>query len=273
MTRFDVRTANLRALNSLTKYPSIPTYHQLDPRNGQLTDTATGFTGSVIGTEKVDGTNSRIVLLPDGGYLLGSREHLLYAQGDLIGDPALGIVENLRPVADRLFPLANVHAAIVFYLELYGGKIGGQAKQYSTRGATGWRLFDVAYVEHLEDKLAWPAERIASWRDGGGQTFAVETELAGEADRAGMELAPRLFTVPAEALPTDLEAMHALLGLHLPATKVALDDSGNGAAEGIVLRTVDRKVIAKARFQDYERTLKRRRTERILSPCRMEGSE
>ena len=31
-----------------------------------------------------------------------------------------------------------------------------------------------------------------------------------------------------------------------------------GAAEGIVLRTPDRSVIAKARFQDYERTLKRR---------------
>ncbi|MCX4390586.1 hypothetical protein OG777_27200 [Micromonospora peucetia] len=29
-------------------------------------------------------------------------------------------------------------------------------------------------------------------------------------------------------------------------------------AEGLVLRAADRSVIAKARFQDYERTLKRR---------------
>jgi hypothetical protein len=34
MNNFSVRTADLRALNSLTKYPSIPTYHALDPRNG-----------------------------------------------------------------------------------------------------------------------------------------------------------------------------------------------------------------------------------------------
>jgi hypothetical protein len=31
-----------------------------------------------------------------------------------------------------------------------------------------------------------------------------------------------------------------------------------GRAEGLVLRTSDRAVIAKAKFQDYERTLKRR---------------
>ncbi len=31
-------------------------------------------------------------MLPDASYLLGSREELLCAQGDLIGNPALGIV-------------------------------------------------------------------------------------------------------------------------------------------------------------------------------------
>ena len=54
MTSFDIRAVNLKALNSLTKYPSIPTYHKLDPRNGSLTDEAVPFTGPVIGTEKID---------------------------------------------------------------------------------------------------------------------------------------------------------------------------------------------------------------------------
>ncbi len=72
----------------MTKYPSIPTYHALDPRNGGLLDETVPFTGTVLATEKVDGTNARIVQLPDGGYLLGSREELLYAKGDLIGNPS-----------------------------------------------------------------------------------------------------------------------------------------------------------------------------------------
>jgi hypothetical protein len=45
---------------------------------------------------------------------------------------------------------------------------------------------------------------------------------------------------------------------HLPGTRVALDGGAGGRAEGVVLRTADRSVIAKARFQDYRRTLKRR---------------
>src|SRR5689334_23221233 len=199
MTGFDVRAIDLRALNSLTKYPSIPTYHRLDPRNGNLVDPATAFAGPVIATEKVDGTNSRIIVLPDGSYVLGSREELLYAKGDLIGNPAQGIVENLKPLADRLpadlFPAGD--QARVYYLELYGAKIGGQAKQYSTRGAVGWRLFDVAVLDDLATRLSWPAQQISAWREDGGQKYLAENALQPAADAAGVDLTPRLFTIDA----------------------------------------------------------------------------
>lgn len=260
MTHIDLHTTNLRALNSLTKYPSIPTYHELDLRNGGLLDNPVHFEGQVIGTEKVDGANARIILTPDGNYLLGSREELLYARGDLIGNPALGIVDSLRDVAESL-PVGSApadDAMYVFYLELYGGKIGGQAKQYSSRGAVGWRLFDIGFVDVAAEMLRWPVERISTWRDNGGQKFAHEAFLQAMAAEACFELTPRLFTVDAGELPTEIEKMHAFLGGQLPGTLVALDDSAKGAAEGIVLRTADRSVIAKARFQDYERTLKRR---------------
>jgi RNA ligase len=263
VTHFDIRTVNLKALNSLTKYPSIPTYHELDPRNGGLLDNPVEFAGQVIGTEKVDGTNSRIILLPGVGYLLGSREELLYASGDLIGNPALGIVDNLRGVADNLPSLDGFgggNTLLVYYLELFGGKIGGQARQYSTQGTVGWRLFDVAHIGDLAERLSWPAERISAWRDSGGQAFANEDKLADEAKSTGFELTPRLFTV--DYLPGSIEDMHEFLLDRLPGTLVALDDSAKGAAEGIVLRTPDRSVIAKARFQDYERTLKRRAAKR-----------
>jgi hypothetical protein len=52
--------------------------------------------------------------------------------------------------------------------------------------------------------------------------------------------------------------MHKFLTATLPGTLAALDEDAGGRAEGIVLRSEDRSVIAKARFQDYERALKHR---------------
>jgi hypothetical protein len=65
--------------------------------------------------------------------------------------------------------------------------------------------------------------------------------------------------VDAAELPTDLDTTSAFLAEWSPVTRAALDESAGRASEGIVLRTPDRSVIAKARFQDYARTLKRRR--------------
>lgn len=258
MTDFDIRTVDLRVINSMTKYPSIPTYHTLDPRNGGLVEEAVPFTGTVVATEKVDGTNGRIVLLPDGSYLLGSREELLYARGDLIGNPALGIVDALRPVADALVGNEGGDRIVVYYLEVYGGKVTAASKQYTAAGRVGFRLFDVVDVDDHADLLGWNPQRIAGWREGGGQRFRDEKALAEAAASNGLELTPRLFETDATDLPTGIEATKALLDERLPATLAGLDDGPSGRAEGIVLRTTTRSVIAKARFQDYERTLKRR---------------
>ena len=254
----DLRRVDLRALNSLTKYPSIPTYHLLDPRNGGLRDEAVVFSGPVVGTEKVDGTNARMILTP-GGWLIGSREELLHAQGDLIFNPSQGIVAALKPVAEALAPVTGDEIRVV-YVELYGGKVGSAAKQYTSDPTRyGWRCFDVLVLNEPAEQLSWPAERIAGWRDGGGQTFLAEDELADAARDAGLELTPRLFTVDAAELPTDLDKTSAWLAEQLPESRVRLDAGAPGGAEGIVLRSNDRSVIAKARFQDYARTLKRRR--------------
>ncbi|MFF5226807.1 RNA ligase family protein [Dactylosporangium sp. NPDC000521] len=252
---FDVRAVDLRLLNSLTKYPSIPTYHTLDPRNGGLTSPATVFPGDVIATEKVDGTNSRIVLLPDGTYLIGSREELLYAKGDLIGNPALGIVEQLKPVAAGLPAVDGIR---VYFLELYGGKVGGAAKQYTSDSTLfGWRLFDVVDLPDWEPPLSWPSSQISAWREAGGQPFVPESQLASLAASAGLALTPRLWHRAGSSLPSGIAEMQELLTASLPATLVGLGGVA-GKAEGIVLRAPDRSVIAKARFQDYERTLRRR---------------
>lgn len=265
MTQLDSPTTDLAALNSATKYPSIETHHQLGDR-GALTENLgpfAGYTGDVILTEKVDGTNGRIILLPGGDYLIGSREELLHARGDRVENPALGIVAALKPLADRIVSSRGNGAdpdatdrVHVLYLEVYGGKIGGQAKQYSGLGASHYRLFDHNTVD--PQVLAWSRERIASWRDGGGQTFIPEAALHAVAVGWDVPLVPRLARPSFEDLPTDVQGMRDFLAVNLPKTRVALDDKAGGRPEGIVLRSENRSVISKARFEDYERTLKRR---------------
>ncbi|MEJ3653556.1 RNA ligase family protein [Actinomycetes bacterium KLBMP 9759] len=254
---FNVRTADLGLLNSLTKYPSIPTYHALDPANGRLTDAVVEFDGPVIGTEKIDGTNARIISLPDGTYLLGSREHLLYARGDLIGNPAQGIVAALKQLAESLPPATD--GIRVHFLEVYGGKVGAAAKQYSGEHTVGYRMFDYAVIADHEEMVGRSMEQISSWRESGGQPFVSVEQLVEVGARDAVPLVPALFTVDSADLPRDLEATRAFLAEQLPSTRSALDEGAGGQPEGIVLRSGDRSRIAKARFQDYDRTLKRRR--------------
>ncbi|GHG23013.1 RNA ligase family protein [Streptomyces filamentosus] len=250
---------DLDALNSATKYPSILTYHQLDPRSGGLLETATAFSGDVILTEKIDGTNARIITLSGGDYFLGSREELLYARGDRVWNPKLGIVEALRPLAERLSAPAD--GIRVYYLEVYGGnKITAASKQYTGGTTLGHRLFDVAEIDAATLEL--PQARIASWRDSGGQYFHTEEELTETAAEEGIEMAPRLATVTASELPTGIDEMQAFLTHHLSKTLVALDSDAGGRPEGIVLRTPNRSVIVKARHQNYARTLQLRAKQR-----------
>lgn len=248
------RDIDLRKLNSATKYPSIPTYHALGER-GALLDQVVAFDGQpIIATEKVDGTNSRIILMSDGCYLIGSREELLHARGDLIHNPALGIVDALRPVADRIANSFRTPEATVttMYLETYGGRVTAAAKQYTSRQEFGYRVFDVNRVPVA--RLEADVEAIAVWRENGGQEFMAETAIIDIAARMGLSLTPRVATV--ERLPTSIEETHRWLSTQIAVTQVALDDQAGGKPEGLVVRTADRRTIAKIRFEDYERHAK-----------------
>ncbi|MEA5605522.1 RNA ligase family protein [Nostoc sp. UHCC 0252] len=249
---FSVRSCDLNKLNSMTKYPSIPTYHSLGDK-GRLLDKFVSFDREVILTEKVDGTNSRIIMLPDGNYILGSKEELLFAKGDLIGNPALGIVNALHNVADLLpQPEHNIN---VVYLELYGGKVTAASKQYTAQQNVGWRLFDVAVITDITMLFTKSVQQLALWRDNGGQTFLDEDQLKKASIDFGFELTPRLATV--EALPVSIEETYEFLKALLPKTLLALDEGAGGRGEGIVARTFSRSTIAKIRFEDYERHTKR----------------
>ncbi len=235
MTDFSLRSCDLEKLNSMTKYPSIPTYHALGDKGALLPETVR-FDGPVLLTEKVDGTNARIILTPDGEFVLGSREELLFAKGDLIGNPALGIVPALKGPAAAL-PRPN-DEIVVAYAELYGGKVTAASKQYTAQQTVGWRLFDIAVIADFETLFTKSVQQLASWRDNGGQRFLNEDELGERAKNYGFELTPRLATV--EALPSGIPETYEFLKTTLPRTHVALDAGAGGRPEGVVARTFSR---------------------------------
>ena len=252
---------HLGRLNSATQYPSILTYHALGER-GRLTEERTADFSTVDPddvevSEKIDGTSARIIILPRriGGPLIGSRTELLHYTHDVIANPAQGIVDATLRAALGLRTLVEPHLLVVVFGEVYGGKTSSGAKNYSTTGNVGFRLFDVATVP-LE-VLGWERDRIASWRDSGGQSFARTDVLAQVADEYGLDLVPLLAST--EPPPVSVADTHEWLTKALTATHAALDDSGKGYPEGVVVRTADRSLIAKIRFEDYERTAKARR--------------
>jgi hypothetical protein len=258
-TMLDLRKIDLRKLNSMTKYPSIPTYHTLGER-GALTEDAIAFTGRVIGREKIDGTNARMVFVGDGRYLLGSREEFLYARGDLIGNPALGIVDALRETADAFTAASPADGALlVCYGEIYGGNVTAGSKQYTGEKRVGFRVFDVATIPNVTELLTFAPERIAAWREDGGQTFHAEEDLRAFSSAAGLELAPPVYDGDATEIGRSIDDAFAFLDRTIERSNCVLDDKAGGQPEGIVVRTPDRRQIAKLRFEDYEKIRRRKK--------------
>ena len=253
----DLRVCELNKLNTLTKYPSIETYHALDPRNGLLQEEAMPFDGDLVLTEKVDGTNARIISFPNGDYAIGSRSELLHARGDLISNPALGIVAAIKSIAERLEPDSNMLQ--VWYGEVFGGKVTSASKQYTGERRIAFRLFDVCAIPDADELIARPLEAISNWREHKSHHWLNEERLTTNAEKHGLVLTPRIGVIAASELPQTVEDMAEFLAATLPSTLCALDEAAGGQAEGIVLREKKRGAIAKARFQDYRRTLKRRK--------------
>lgn len=276
-------TQALPQLNTLTKYPSILTLHALGEK-GRLTSALT--TPAVLGqtlstTEKIDGTNCRLLVFADGSYVVGSRENLLHASGDLLFDPAQGIVEGLRRLVLPGHPAHDLSALIhrqpdgqpaaltVVYGEFYGGRVTAGSKHYGPPELVGFRVFDVAAFADeaaLQQLLGREQQDLSLWREAEtpaglryGQPFLPTDALAAYLVRTGLPAVPALasLTLPATAEELTHEAMLTLLRAQLPQTTAALGETATpGKAEGIILRSPDRQRIVKVRFEDYERTLK-----------------
>jgi len=264
---------DLDRLNSATKYPSIPTYHALGER-GRLTDVVQvpfGPDDDVLATEKIDGANTRIVIHQEGTCLIGSREEWLWHSDDLLANPAGQIVEAARAVADKIRNNQDLlrSGVTVWYGETYGGKVTAGSKNYTGTGKLGIRFFDIARFDlQLDIIKRMTVAEIASWRDHGGQQFVQHEDFLIDCYRAGVDRVPGLAFSRA-FLPDDLPGTLREARTRLPHTYSALDplqvgpgappasESARRKPEGIVIRTADRKKIAKIRFEDYERALRK----------------
>jgi hypothetical protein len=246
---------DLQILNSMTKYPSIPTYHEMGDK-GKLQDSAFSMQGPFEVTEKIDGTNARIVLFEDD-WFLGSREELLYAKEDRIGNPALGIVENLKSIAsDFSFYHFSVPGYIyVIYGELFGGKTSSKAKNYGL--ICGYRVFDVAaYPLELYQKFQVDGVRtISGWRENVARSHFLSTNDMEDFLNGAIAIVPHLEII--EDLPVTIKDTYDFLRDTISETFCKLDETAKGKPEGVVVKTLDHRYAAKIRFQDYERAIKR----------------
>lgn len=257
----------LEKFNSLTKYPSILTLHEMGERGRLSNGLTTSLDGELMyASEKIDGTNVRIIFCGHD-FIIGSRENLLYHNGDTFYDPAQGIVENVLTLVDfkRILPQGNTFTSAikVMYGELYGGKIHANSKQYGSTSDYGFRVFDVVNfldISDVTDILEKQIEDISRWRerltpDGlvYGQPFLNVEQLKFFAHLNGLELVPSIEF----ELGNDLShaAIFEKLQKFIPKTKAALSDSAGMNPEGIVLRNSNRTKIFKLRFEDYKKTL------------------
>lgn len=248
---------DLARLNSATKYPSILTYHALGEKGRLVPELTVEFSDSVYVTEKIDGTNARIIVPPAGfdGVIIGSREELLHHTDDLIRNPSQSIVSTLYKIFQcGAEPLSVAHSSsyvTVIYGEVYGGKVTAGSKQYTSTGETGFRVFDIATIP--PEVLGLPIDRIAAWRDRGGQDFVDVDELESLASKAGFTPVP-ILSMP--TLPVDIQETLSWLETSAARSLAPLDEGAGRRAEGVVVRSGDRSSIAKIRFEDYRRTLK-----------------
>ena len=257
-------------INSLTKYPSILTFHKTAQRGGlapELTEGPSRIGKQLFVTEKVDGSNSRIVFFTDENgkikdFFIGSRENMLYVSGDRCFNEDGHIVENILPIAtsiiekmiheDISFPSSSI---VTFYFEHFGGHNNGW-KQYTAGNTYGARLFDIKAIKYeIANKiLSLPVEQIAGAReaDAYGEWYSVGHMIA-ICGILGIRHVPYINTVNGEDIPDTLRGAFDWLK-QFDKSAVVLDEKGIGNSEGVVVRTEDRKYIKKLRFEDYQKT-------------------
>lgn len=251
--------------NSLTKYPSIPTYHTM--KEGILLDSITNrlidSNTKVYITEKIDGTNTRI-LVYNNDYIIGSREDWFYAKGDRVFPSSVKGFAFISKVAEQILATKKLKPNTLYciYGELYGTDIQKTWTHYtSSKDSFDYRIFDVwsmgkSAFSEMSDNIT--ANDASNWRENNSQPWLNVEELEDLCKNIDCERVPYQKTDILLNIPiTKLGAFEYLMNYRI--TGINLDDSDKKCkdGEGIVVRTSDRKYIVKLRFEDYIKTFRK----------------
>lgn len=249
-------------LNSMTKYPSILTYNALGGKGGMamgLCD-GEGFPSNTIleATEKVDGTNTRMVVIGDD-YVIGSRTQFIHAKHDrIIND------KQIIPCIDALREFEGEDGYMyVIYGEAYGAGIQDGSKVYVALGdETKFRVFDVYKIslDKVENLLHQPQNVISHWRDNNEQPWYNTDELREFCNTYHVDRTPIVNIFNSNEMPIETPDVYEFLKNFSESHSLIGSSEGvenlnkkYGRAEGIVVRTPDRSFIRKLRFEDYRK--------------------
>lgn len=70
---------------------------------------------------------------------------------------------------------------------------------------------------------------------------------------------PYIDTLHGSDMPIGLDDTYEWLKSILPRSRATTDETGTGKPEGVIVRNYHRTKIAKIRYEDYEKTFRRRK--------------
>ena len=258
----------LDKVNSLTKYPSILTYHEI--YQGSVLETLTNneqFPSDAIleMTEKVDGINSRMIYL-DGDFILGERKKIVFAKDDRINNSSIisPMLYELSNFIQNGFDDKNEEKSMltVIYGESYGYNIASKKQYVINSNKRKYRVFDVIQmpIEEVHKILAMDISQIALWRDHMNQPFLDTAKLGDFCKNFAVDRTPIIKEIKGSEIPVDCRETFAWMQsfsksqsvLDIP-TEDVIPNQKYARAEGVILRTKDRSMIRKLRFEDYQK--------------------
>ena len=266
-------------VNSITEYPSILTYHKLGDKgtllNELYNENRFNKNEELEVTEKIDGTNMRLII-SNSDYFIGTRSKIVYAKGDrIINDPAVEVVlKDCKYLIDSFIGDRLIDNNIyVIYGEVYGYNICDGSKVYCSVNNSEHRKFRVFDVKafpclKLEEILDRSIEDVSRYKDSSKDYWYDYDMLDAFCEQFQLERTPVRMRLNESELPTDLDETYKWMldnfneSLAVIGSPVEGKDYNVrfGKSEGVVIRNKERTVISKLRFEDYERTRRKKRS-------------
>ena len=245
---------DLKKINTLFKYPSIETYHHLDPKGkyiiNKLTASNVLFSELEI-SEKIDGMNIRIIMYKND-YIIGSRNNLIhYSDHSQVDRYGYIIEEKINNYLQSYKDDVTVIFGELFGAEIQNGKsryADGKLKQYD------FRIFDAYSINYdqLNELLSQSIDKLSSWREHNNQPWYTSEQL----NQLATIVVPRVpFIKVVDSMPIDANETYEWLK-EFKDSHVCQTSEGTTKlfkrAEGVVIRNKDRSYIKKLRIDEYE---------------------